>query len=156
MKRQFCVDLLLFTALWGSFWGVFGLKWLAKQFFHLDFAINKCSACLLLCTYADVVGRFMLWIDWSVLCASVFVARNGSRRAVGYWVLFFYCLKMRFCDGFLIFFKGRFLTFWGEKCRWRPVVQLRKKAYRLEEICFLCFVMERFVEKCFTRNIYFI
>ena len=38
----------------------------------------------------------------------------------------------------------------------QPVIQLRKKAFRSNKMCFLCFVMERFVEKCFTRNIYFI
>ena len=131
------------------FWGVFDLKWLAKQFIHFVFLVNKCSTCLLLRTYADVVGRFMLWIDWSVLCTSVFVARNGSRRAVGYWVLFFYCLKMGFCDGHLIFFRGKFLTFWAEKCRRQPVIQLRKKGISVEENMFSMFRYGTFCRKMF-------
>ena len=49
-----------FSALLGAFRVVFGPKWLAKQFVHLDFAINKCSACLLLHVYAYVVGGFVL------------------------------------------------------------------------------------------------
>lgn len=44
----------------GCFLRCFRTKCLAKQFVHLDFAINKCPARLLLRIFADVVGAFVL------------------------------------------------------------------------------------------------
>ena len=116
MKRRFCVDLSLFSVLLDAFWGVFGPKRLAKQFIHLDFAIDKRFACLLLRIYTDVDSGFVLWFDWNgwasraiVLCASLFVARNGSRRALKVEFCFSIVLK---CNYVMVISSLSMVNFW--------------------------------------------